>query len=364
MGKFYINPLTLYIFFIFLPFISAMAFYGIPYYSPHMLILIISLVAFLAGYTVANFFHLRKVSLYRLPFRMSFLYFFSFIANILLSVYFLYKLNFNLPLFDHHLRPDLYKNAGYLWPLYISSGLIFSGVSALMARGPNKATNLTLLTIFLVTAFSFGMKNVLLYFSLTFLVTYLSISKFFLKLSFFKVVYFLVIFICVLVLINVARAGVDYSFTYVFYILFNYIFPSFSNLFNLISDGSCCFYSPGMSLVYPVAETFLLDENWSHYLPRNLLDWLTFNVFTGFAPLLIIGGEIEVLIFFLFFGFFSNILFKYSFNQASFVSSFVYAQFVICFVMFHNSMYFQSLSPIFSIFVVAIFYKFRIQYRD
>jgi len=119
-----------------------------------------------------------------------------------------------------------------------------------------------------------------------------------------------------------------------------------------------------MSLVYPVAETFLLDENWSHYLPRNLLDWPTFNVFTGFAPLLIIGGEIEVLIFFLFFGFFSNILFKYSFNQASFVSSFVYAQFVICFVMFHNSMYFQSLSPIFSIFVVAIFYKFRIQYRD
>jgi len=330
-----------------------------------MLILLISFVAFLAGYTVANFLQLREVvSLDRVPFRMSLLYSSSFIANILLSVYFLYMLNFNFPFFDHHLRPDLYKNAGFLWGLYILSGLIFSGVSALMlmVRGSNKAIYLTLLTILLVVALSFGMKNVLLYFFLTFFVTYLMISKLFLNLSFFKLVYFLVPFIYVLVLVNVARSGVDYSFTYVFYILFNYIFPSFSNLFNLISDGSCCFYSPGLSLVYPVAD-FLLGVNCAQFLPANLLDQPAFNVFTGFAPLLIIGGKIEVLIFFLFFGFFSNVFYRHSSNQGSFVSSFVYAQFVICFVMFHNSMYFQSLSPVLSIFMVAIFYKFRIRYH-
>lgn len=232
-----------------------------------------------------------------------------------------------------------------------------------MARGLNKTTHLTLLTILLVVSSFFGMKNVLLYFFLTFLVTYLMVANLLLNLSFFKVVSFLAIFISVLILINIARAGVDYSFTYIFFIFFNYIFPSFANLFNLISDGSCCFYSPGLSLVYPVAETFFLEEGWVKFLPPGLMDWPTFNVFTGFAPLLIIGGEIEVGVFFLFFGFLSNVLYKYSCIQGSFVSSFAYAQFVICFVMFHNSMYFQSLSPVFSIFMIAIFYNFRIRYR-
>ena len=277
----------------------------------------------------------------------------------LLNLYIYTKIGFKFAVLDISIRSEVYSAAGFMWFLFVAismaSALLLGSVKSYGLKVGFVVKMLAILNILCV--FGYGMKGNALQIMLCYFIGSLSLRRpknesakkggFNTVLKLFGTVFFVLLIFWIL---NSLRAGKAYSLIDSFMLIYFYLIPPFANFGNIVSQSFSGPYFLG-GVLEGVYKLFFIKTNPLQQLDLDNLENQTWNVWGVFANFYTSGGLFE-----LYFGCFiiglyvafSTSLYR---KHNSLFARMNYAQMLILCLMLHNSYYYQSISPIISIFI-------------
>lgn len=342
--------------------------YGGPPESEHVAILAFTNVLMYLGALFGALATQRRVIPRHFAFRgakFDSVFIFFLIVALLINLYIYVKVNFALALINIAVRQDVYASAGFLWSALIIAmtiSALLAGVARRTGRTISPSAKVLLLLNF-IAFIGYGMKGNFLQFVVCYTVGYMksravprSGHPLFTRERMFKGFVLASAVLLGFWSINSVRAGSLYSVSEFFELIYFYMVPGITNFFNSLQSQYNYPYPLG-GLLGGFYKMFGATSPLAQ-VDQGYLESTTWNVWSYLTSLYASGGFFELYFGSFVIGLYVAMSVRWFFRADGLVSRMNFAQMIMLLVMLHNSYYFESFAPLFSVFVTCLIGKY------